>query len=195
MTNIKLIKPDTDLSKIRLTNLDLVLYDKPYNVYRVEGYNHTIRGYEPINLWTCPSDEEPTYQNLIQFSGKAPTWGITFEETNYIKSKWYETEIRKSGVCWITRNGEKFYCVTGRDMDYCLAKAQYFLVRLMEEIPFYFHERNWQQQAIGMKIWYDNKPAVIGGFSSDNEIRIVDENDNFIGYEDMLSSWIKWFRD
>ena len=195
MSEIKLIKSDTDLSKIYLTNYDLVMYGKPYNVYRVHGYNHTIRGHEPIDLWACPSDEEPTYENLIQFNGEAPTWGVMFDQTNYIKSKWDETEVRSSGKCWITRNGEKFYNVGGRTMDYALAKAQYFLVRLFEEHPFYFNERNWKEQAIGMKIWYDGEPAVVGGFNSSNEIEVVDEEGNFITYADLLSDWIRWYRD
>lgn len=194
MSEIKLIKKDTDLSGIYRTKHDLVMYEKQYDVYKVEGYNHTIRGYEPINLWACPSDEEPSYENLIQFNGNAPTWGVTFDQTNYMSDSWGETEVRGSGKCWITRNGEKFYNIGGRDMAYALSKAQYFLVRMWEESPLYFNERDWKEQAIGEKIWYDGEPAIIGGFSSENEMKIVSEDGHFITYADLLSKYVKWFR-
>ena len=40
MSNIKLITKDTDLSKVLIPiNWDVVLYGKPYQVYRAEEYN------------------------------------------------------------------------------------------------------------------------------------------------------------
>ncbi|MED3549982.1 hypothetical protein [Cytobacillus praedii] len=214
MADIKLIDENTDLSKLRKPlGWDLEIKGVPYDIYRVEGYVHTIGGkYGENCYWACPMGEKPTYENLIEFGGEAPTWGVTFDKVNYIKSKWDETEVRSNGVCWITRNGKKFYQITGRDMDYALAKAQYYLVKLLEECPLYLSERNWKEQAIGRKIWYQNQPAIIKSVNDENELWIVPEGKPFnappdweewMGWEDyasglrveLLSPHIGWFRD
>lgn len=196
MADIKLINEQTDLSKLRNPlKWDLEINGVPYDIYRVEGYNHTIGGkYGENNLWACPSGEKPTYQNLIEFDGDAPTWGVTFDRVNYIKSKWDETEVRCNGVCWITRNGKKFYRISGRYMDYALAKAQYYLVKLQEELPLWISERGWEQQAEGMKIYYYGKPAVIKYVTSSNEL-MLDVEDEGSECVDLLDPHIRWFRD
>lgn len=213
MADIKLIKKDTDLSKLKKPiGWDLVIHGTPYDVYSVDSYIHTIGGrWGENDYWACPEGEIPTYENLIQFSGKAPTWGVTFNEVNYTKTKWGETEIGNSGVCWITRNGENFYEVTGRDMSYALSKAQYFLVKLLEECPLYLSERNWKEQAKGMKIWYNGEPAIIDHVTSMNNLWVTPvngnfktpegwEDDDFVEYKDglvvdLLSEHITWYRD
>ena len=35
--------------------------------------------------WACPAGKKPTYKNLIEFNGDAPTWGIVFDRSNYTK--------------------------------------------------------------------------------------------------------------
>ena len=81
----------------------------------------------------------------------------------------------------------------GREMSYCLAKAQYFLVELQEVIPFYFNERNWKEQAVGMRIGYQGKLGKIKGFTSDNDI-IMERDDGMDSYIlDMIESDIDWF--
>lgn len=216
MSEIRLIEKDTDLSKLKKPlGWDLIVNDSAYDVYRVDGYNHTIGGKWGENCyWACPIGEKPTYENLIEFNGDAPTWGITFDKTNYIKNKWDETSVEAYGSCWITRNGKNFYRILGRSMDYALAKAQYTLVKLQEECPLYLSERTWKKQAIGSKIWYHEQPAIIASVTSNNELWIEpdgiecfkapiywehdDEYEEAYGkgmVVDLLDVNINWFRE
>lgn len=214
MPKIKLIDENTDLSHLnKPLGLDLKVNCVPYDVYMVEGYNHTVGGKWGENCyWTCPSGELPSYQNLIQFNGDAPAWGITFERSNYKKSKWDQTSIECEGICWITRNGENFYCIYARNMEYGLAKAQYFLVKLLEECPVWLSERNWKENTIGKKIWYNNQPAIITKINSENELWIEPDGiekfeappywDKYLYkdyedgmYVDLLSEDVCWHRD
>jgi hypothetical protein len=214
MAEIKLIEETTDLSQLRKPiGWDLEVKGEPYDVYRVDGYIHTIGGkMGENNYWACPAGERPTFENLIEFNGDAPTWGVMFDRVNYIKSKWDETSVEANGNCWITRNGKKFYQIPARYMDYGLAKAQHLLVQLLEECPLYLSERTWKEQAIGRKIWYENQPAKITRINNDNELWIEPdgipcftapphwEDMDFSDYEDglrvdILSPNIYWFRD
>lgn len=213
MAKIKLIDKDTDLSKLKKPiGWDLEIKGMPYDVYRVDGYNHTIGGKWGENCyWACPAGEVPTCENLIEFNGDAPTWGVTFDRINYIKSKWDETSVECNGECWITRNGKKFYRIPARYMDYGLAKAQHLLVQLLEECPLWLSERNWKENAIGRKIWYHEQPTIIQSVTSDNELWIIPDgidcfkapaywDGDYDDYEDgliteLLSPNIYWFRD
>lgn len=214
MTDIKLIDENTDLSNLkRPIGWDLEIKGIPYDIYRVDGYNHTIGGkYGENCFWACATGEKPTHENLIEFNGDAPTWGVTFDRINYVKSKWDETSVEANGACWITRNGKNFYSIPARHMDYGLAKAQYMLVQLIEECPLWLSERNWKENAIGRKIWYENQPAIITRITSDNELWIEPdgigkfkapaswEDMDFEDYEDglrtdLLSPNIDWFRN
>lgn len=177
MGKIKLIDKNTDLSRLKPIGWDLVIGDIPYDVYHVDGYFHTIGGRHGNNcFWACPAAEAPTYINMVQFNGEAPAWGIAFTHGNYTSDK-HEVEIKANGSCWITRNGKNFIHIPAREMSYGLAKAQYMLVRILEECPLGLNERGWEEKAIGRKIWYDNQPAIIARITSNNELWIVPDND------------------
>ncbi|EMN7726839.1 hypothetical protein WB980_000083 [Bacillus cereus] len=214
MARIKLIDETTDLSQVRRPiGWDLEVNCVPYDVYRIDGYNHTLGGKLSENCyWACPAGEKPTYKNLIEFNGDAPTWGVVFDRSNYTKTKWDETSVECNGICWITRNGKKFYSIPARYMDYGLAKAQYILVKLLEECPLWLSERNWKEKAIGRKIWYENQPAKITRINDENELWIEPDgiplfkapahwnHDDYSDYEnglrvDLLSPHIYWYRD
>lgn len=215
MTHIKLVDENTDLSNLkRPVGWDLEVRGVPYDVYRVDGYNHTIGGRFGDNCyWACPEGETPTYENLIEFSGDAPTWGIAFDRVNYIKNKWDETSVEANGSCWITRNGKKFYRVPARFLDYGLAKAQYILVQLLEESPLSLALRNWEKEAVGRKIYYQGEPAIITRITNDLELMVVPDgiekfskpfhwsaDMDWDEYQDglmveLLSPSIYWFRD
>lgn len=212
MTQNKLIDETTDLSDLKKPyGLDLEVNGVPYDIYIVEGYVHTIGGrWGENSLWACPAGEKPTHENLIEFNGEAPTWGITFDRVNYVKSKWNETSVETNGSCWITRNGKKFYNIMGRTSEYALAKAQYTLVQLLEELPVSICHRDWKDQNIGRKIWYNEQPAIIDSITSDNNLLIKPDGiDKFKApaswegdYDDyadglrveLLSPHIGWFR-
>lgn len=194
----KEITRDSDVSHARLqTQFDLVMYGKEYDVYEIDGYMHTSGGdYGENCLYACPTGEEPSYQNLIEFNGIAPTWGVFFESTNYVN----KGEVLSGGVCWITRNGEKFYNVGGRTMDYALAKAQYFLVRLFEEHPLSFHYRDWKERAKGTTFYYEGNKYIITDFDSDTDVigyQLLDDGtlSNQMLKFDLLWSKIDWYGD
>ena len=85
MTDIRLIEKDTILPKLRPYDWDVYINDKPYYVVRIEGFVHTIGGkYGENDLWAYPRDEEPTYENLIEFNCDNPvSWGIEYKPRNY----------------------------------------------------------------------------------------------------------------
>lgn len=215
MADIKLIDENTDLSNLKKPyGWDLEIEGTPYDVYRIDGFVHSIGGKWGENcFWACPVGEIPTHENLIEFNGDAPTWGIKFDRRNYIKCKWDETSVEANGTCWITRNGKDFYNIPARYMDYGLAKAQHLLVSLLEECPLYLSERTWKEQAIGRKVWYEGQPAKITRITEDNELWIVPDGiEKFVApphwgtdfdyddYEDglrveLLSPNINWYRD
>lgn len=213
MANIKLIEKDTDLSGLkRPIGWDLEIKGVPYDVYQVDGHIHTIGGkWGENSYWACPAGETPTYENLVQFNGDAPTWGVTFDRVNYTRNKWDEDSVECNGQCWITRNGKKFYEIPARYMDYGLAKAQSLLVDLLESCPLYLAERTWKEQAIGKKIWYDGQPAIIERINDENELWVIPDGipcfnppvgweGDYDDYKDglrtsLLSTSITWFRD
>jgi len=213
MAEIKLIDENTDLSNLRRPlGWDLEIGGNPYDVYNVEGYVHTIGGkWGENSYWACPAGEQPTHKNLIQFEADAPTWGVTFDRINHIKSKYDETSAECNGKCWITRNGKNFYPIPARYMDYGLASAQHILVKLLEDCPLYLNERTWKEQAVGKKIWYDNQPAIIADVTHNNNLYIKPDGiecfeppagweGDYDDYADglmaeLLSPSITWFRD
>jgi len=224
MYEIKLIDKDTDLSKVNKHALkwDVVVNNIPQEVYRIEGFIHSIGGHFGENdYWCCPRDQEPSVDNLIEFSGHVIQWGIEYIPINYTKYKWGEDEVRKTGRTVIKRNGKTFYVIGCNNMDYGLAKARYSLTRL-EEHPIGFSSYDFvEKDVIGRKIWYSDQPAIIqrANWFDDNgfEVWIVPDK-NFISkfrfprwegteeeswiseYEnglmaDILESPIDWFRE
>ena len=212
MAEIKLIEKDTDLSILKSPiGWDFEVKGLQYDIYNIHGYNHTLGGrWGENSYWACPADEIPTYENLVAFNGEAPTWGIIFEPTNYFCSKW-EGEWRSGVKCFITRNGKQFYDIMARDMDYALAKAQYNLVQLLESCPLNLNMRNWKEEAIGWKLWYEQQPAIISRITSDNCLMLTPDGidkfakpvywdtDDYFEHEndmkvDLLDGNIYWFR-
>lgn len=156
--SIKLIKKDTDLSKLIMHKIDwdIVVRDIPYQVVRVEGYVHTIGGkWGENNLWMYPRDSDPTYETLVEYSGNGGAcWGIRFEPHNYIRTKWGETECFTSSSTVITRNGKDFYDTYG--INYAQT-----LIDEINEHPLNFNEIDYDKKMIGRKVWWRSEPAVI----------------------------------
>lgn len=163
MTDIKLIDENTNISELKMRKMDwdVVMKGKPFQVVRIEGYIHTIGGkWGDNNLWAYPRDEEPTYENLIEYNSERPVmWGINFNPHHYVRSKWDETEMRYSGAVTITRNGEDFYTLCG-GMNYGIDKAR-VLISEIEEHPLGFNEIDYEKNIIGRKVWWRSQPAVI----------------------------------
>ena len=219
MTDIKLIKKETNISELKMSKLDwdVVLGNTPYQVVRIEEYVHTIGGkWGDNNLWAYPRNEEPTYDNLIEFGSDSPVmWGIKFEPHHYMKTKWGETEIRYSGTVTITRNGEDFYTLMGGGRYYGIDMARVLITRI-EEHPLDFNMIDYDKKMIGRKVWWRSQPAIItiwikgqacvilepDGIESFKKPAEYANDDMFAEYENskdikttIFDEHIYWFRD
>ena len=161
---IRLIEKDTVIPKLTPLRWDVVVRGRPFYVARVPGYVHCIKGYgEPIDLWAWPRDEEPSYENMVEYELDSPVaWGLNYHVGRYIKCKWDDTMLRSGACTTITRNGEDFYDVRG-GMAYSVPKAM-MLIAQMGEHPLDFNEIDFDKKMIGRKIWYNSQPAVIESY-------------------------------
>lgn len=204
----------------------------PYQVVRVYNTNyepmcHCIGGKYGDNNWYCYRlfhtidhrdrneyridwNIEPSLTNLREFNGEAPVYGIHFCPTNYYR----KDEWRKGADCYITRNGKRFFEISGRDIDYCLPKAQVILTQLQEH-PIWFSERGWNKKLVGRKVWYNRQPAIVESVITDQGCVILVPDRNFIdefnpslwsldldwvdddsdAKVDYLDKNVNWFRD
>ena len=169
MPDIKLIHKNSvlDDSIMSYVNWDVVIKDREYKIYDIDGYIHSIGGRWGNNsYWACPRNEEPSVNNLIPFSGEPCAWGILIEPANYIKHSGLNgTSLERGCSCVITRNGKPFYSVGARDMDYAWAKAYSLLISDILEGPINFNCYDYQHKEIlGRHIWWKRKPYTIGWY-------------------------------
>jgi hypothetical protein len=215
MSDIKVLKKDTDFSKIKMykMNWDTLIYNDLYDVYRVEGYIHSIGGRMGENdLWACKRGEIPTYQNMLQFSGEACCWGFSMSSRNYMKVKWGDTDVRHSYTFTITRNGVEFYTFGAHDIDFGISKVRQILFKISEH-PIAFHMVDFEKEIIGRKIYWREQPAIIESYSVNGNLVIIpdgipnfrrpahtDKIDEFMCEEDgtvvddLFTDSIYWFR-
>ena len=214
MADIRLITKDTVLPHLRHMDWDVVINGIPHYVVRIKGYVHTIGGrYGENDLWAYPRDKAPTYDTLVEFGCDSPVaWGIRYEPKNYTKTKWDETEARRSGGVAITRNGEIFCHVTG-GMNYGVDQARVMIARFNEH-PLELNSINFDKKAIGRKVWWRSEPAIVTSYIHRQACVILEpdgiaqftvppefakEDPDY--YEDgdvkaeILSPHIWWFRD
>lgn len=161
MCKIKLIDKTTDIEKLKIKpmNWDIVINGVPYYACFINDYVHSIGGgWGANNIWCYPRDEKPSFDNLIEYQGKSSVnWGIKYEPTLTLKTKWGETRAHTNNSVIVTRNGKDFY--------YChsIAKAQVILEEI-DEHPLNLNEIDFDKKAIGRKIWWRSQPAVIRSF-------------------------------
>ena len=95
-----------DLKGLCKYDWDLVIGREPYDVYRLEGYRHSLGG-RWEDLYCVPTGEVPTTDNLLPYCGDhAPKYSVLWEPTLYIKNKWDSTSVESSGHFQILRNGK-----------------------------------------------------------------------------------------
>lgn len=165
---------------------DLVIDKKPYDVYFIGGFNHSIGGTVGENAYyCCPHKEKITIDNMLLFCGKhAPKWEIRWAPSLYHKNKWGESRIEYRGIWSIYRNDELFLDGGGRDIGYGLAKAQTTLVELQEH-PIGFHFRNWKDEVIGRKVWYKNQPGVVKSIIMHGQLAVMIMPDGIDKFEQL----------
>lgn len=214
MCEIKLIEKDTDIKSLKMSkyNWDTVVYGKPYQVVKIEGYVHTIGGYwKENNLWMYPRYEEPTYENLIEYSvpGNGVCWGYRYEPHLYVRTKWDETECFRTGGVMITRNGADFYfCRGGID------EAKW-LLHGIDDHPIDLNFYDFEKNVIGRKVWWRSEPGIITSWVGHGQACVIIEPDGISKFTkpaeykdddiyddceptikaDIFDSHICWFRD
>jgi hypothetical protein len=153
--DIRLPKKDTDFSKMRKYDWDVVIGKIPMRVGVLDGFVHTIGGKWGNNeLYAWPRNEEPNYENITPFdSDHIVDWGIEYKENHYYGSTMGESEIRSTGRSIITRNGVPFYTVRG-GRRYSMLKASVIIDDLGDAYPINFEFIDYQKQIIGRKIAY-----------------------------------------
>lgn len=213
MLNIKFksVTPETDLSKEHITkyNWDAYLHGKPYQIIRIDGFVHTIKGWsDAIDLWMYPREEEPCYKNLEPFNGKdtGVCWGFRYEPYNYNGRYGVETNTHNYTI---TRNGETFYkCRT-------LERTLDLLHNIIPDHPISFDMYNYENQLIGRKVFWKGQPCIVnsyqkgcgtvtlvpdgidhfeipGEFKNDEDYFF--EDDKYL-LENIFAPSIYWFRD
>lgn len=215
MQTIKLIEKDSIIPKYRPLDWDLEIKGTPYYVVRLEGFVHTIGGkWGENNLWAYPRNEEPSYENLVEFSSQDTTlWGIEYRPYHYLKSKWGECELRQGSHLLITRNGRIFEEMSSSGINYGIDKAR---VRIEDykEHALDLNTIDFDKKMVGRKIWWRSQPAIIerfiwgqacviinpdgiNRFETPAEFKdddMMEDDDDFIKTH-ILDKHIWWFRD
>lgn len=216
MAEIKLINKDTDIQSLKMSKIDwdVVINEREYQMVRIEGYVHSIGGrFTENNVWLYPRDEEPSYENLIEYSGfneGGICWGIKYEPRYYTKTKYDETECRRTSGAMITRNGKDFYLSNSMD------EAIYIINRKLGDHPLNLHEYKFDKKMIGRKVWWRSEPGVITSWIGNGQACVIIEPDGIdkfttpaefaeedgdMYYEDgfvkadIFDNHIWWFRD
>lgn len=182
MRKIKLIKPDTDLTTLKMSRFDwdVVIDDIPYYVVKIDEYYHSISSNEfSDQLWAYPREQEPSYDNLIKFTGRSfVQWGITC--TPQLKTKYDKTEARVVSGVLITRNNKPFYVVSG-DINYGVSKAQ-SIIGNIDEHPLELNQIDFDKKMIGRKIWWRSEPGIITSWIP-GQACIIIEPDGIDGFK------------
>lgn len=174
--DFKLIQCNTDLKKLQEDGImrqlpwDYAVISRageitPYKVYRIEGYKHTEGGRWGQNCyWCCPRNEEPSYDNLIEFdSDDVCLFGVQADPVSNMRYKWDEKQVDSGWVFKITRNGSQFHKFYYGDLLKGLIKAQQLLEEIQDS-PFAVFNYDWQSDWIGKPVWYGDCPAKIEKF-------------------------------
>ena len=165
---------------------DILIRDKPYTVYSIEGYDHEYGKWNgcPTTWWLDYSEytetidddgdiQEPEINELIPYIDKGVNricWEVRFKQHNYMKYKWDDWNLRSGGKCDLYANGKLVYSFFSRDMNHALSTAQTMEWKLLEH-PYNFLN---PEEDHGRKIWYYGLPATIRNTSfNPGEIGIV----------------------
>lgn len=212
MSDINLIKPNTDLSNIVKLEWDAWYGVTPLDVYEIPGHNHSIGGHwGENNYWCCKRGVNPNYETLMQFNGSPCQWSYSLIENNFYKYKYDQKSIEKNYKVKIIRNNEVFYEFIAYDMDWAITKARMLLFTIKEH-AIDFNVVNYEKQIIGREIMWHKAPCIIESYSQNNNLMIVpnykyitnkdffkltmgyydDEENNFV-MEDLFAESILWF--
>jgi hypothetical protein len=162
---------------------DILINDKPYPVYSIEGKTHNLGKNNgcPDDWWLLYDedineskflDEMSENSNLIPYIDKGVhriCWEINYRQSNRIKYKWDDYDIRDSGVCTLKANGKEVYKFHSSDLMFAMARVQTLVGELISH-PYNFFK---PEEDDGRKIFFCGLPAFVYRGWQVGEIKIV----------------------
>lgn len=145
---------------------DVMIYEKYYDVYDIDGKEHHGLNGEPKTWWVYFSDRLPegTLPPIDSDSWepwhvgiKRCVWDIKLKQRNSTKEKWGDTQFNNHISVEMNCNWKLFYSFGTFDMAFAMAKVQYLQV-IMSEHPFNFFDPKKEN---GRLIWGYNLPATV----------------------------------
>lgn len=148
----------------------VVIHDKEYDVYDIEGKEFDPGNGEPLTWWLyygdrlpdglLPSIDSDDWEHW-HVGIQRHCWDIRFKQKNTTKEKWGSTQFSNRTSIEMWCNGKLFYSFgttgTDRGMAFAMAKVQYLQV-VMSEHPFNFYD---PQSENGRKIYWYGLPATV----------------------------------
>lgn len=148
----------------------IIVNDKQYDVWSIEGREHSAPNGE-VNVWWLYYSERlpeglippPDSEYFIPYhvSMERSLWDIRIKQSTTTKEKWDDIHFRSSTFIEIYRNNAIFYSfgtIGGdRGIAFGMAKAQYLITTLSEHC-FNFYD---PQSENGRKIYWKGLPAFV----------------------------------
>ena len=140
--------------------------DKEYDVYDIEGKEHSGYNDVPKTWWLYYSKRLPEglipphdSNSFVPFSRQINRrlWDIKIHQYNSSKEKWGETRFSSGTQVEMRCNGKKVYEFGTFDLSFAFAKIQYLQVVLSEH-PYNFFETEKEN---GRKICWYGLPATV----------------------------------
>lgn len=161
---------------------DIYINDKPYPVYDIENKHHELGKWNncPTTWWLLFENDhkdakllnemEENY-NLIPYIDRGVhrvCWEINYKQSNHIKYKWSEADIRDSGVCTLKANGREVYKFHSSDLMFAMSNVQILVGKILS------HSYNFlePEKDDGRKIFFCGLPAFVYKGYEVGEIRI-----------------------
>jgi len=166
--------PNSTYKQRRKKCFDLLVDGVKCPVWDIEGYEHEsgkLNG-TPSTWWLeiIPSrddddeeddeDRDEQENELIPYVDRGThriCWEIVFKQSNHIKHKWGDSDVRSSGKCIMSANGKEIYQFNSSNIGYAMSKAESLMTELLEH-PYNFLD---QESEDGRKIWYYGLPAKV----------------------------------
>lgn len=145
---------------------EVIIRDKTYDVYDIDGKEHGGWNGEPKTWWLYYADRmpegaipphdseswEPWHKSINR-----RLWDIRFKEYNSTKEKWGATQFRSGLNCEMWCNNKLVYSFGTFDLAFAFSKAQY-LITILSEHSYNFFEPEKEK---GRKIWWYGLPATV----------------------------------
>lgn len=171
---------------------DIHINDKPFPVFSIDGKEHLYGKHNgcPETWWLDYTyDVEGNYipleenrllmefkcfeeeRNLIPYIDKGVQricWEVIYKQSNYMRHKWDEYDLRGTGGCTLRANGRDVYKFRNSDLHSAMTQVQYLTEKILSH-PYNFFK---PEEDDGRKIYFRSLPAFVRIGYEVGEIRI-----------------------